>query len=146
MIVRDIADIIGSEREVSAENWISRRILLEADGMGFSLHQTIIKPGTQTNMQYRHHVEAVFCIEGEGEVEVVESGLTYHILPGMMYALNMHERHILRAKTQMQLICVFDPPLHGREVHDVDGSYPAEFETIKVLDRQPEQEHDLTHF
>jgi L-ectoine synthase len=145
MIVRDIVDIVDTEREVTADNWISRRILLEADGMGFSLHQTIIKAGTQTNMQYRHHVEAVFCVEGEGEVEVLETGTVYKIFPGMMYALNMHERHVLRAKTQMQMICVFDPPLHGREVHDVDGSYPADFKSIKTNSRQPERVHDLAH-
>jgi L-ectoine synthase len=145
MIVRDIVDVVGTEREVEAENWTSRRILLEADGMGFSLHQTIIKPGTQTNMQYRHHVEAVFCVEGEGEVEVVETGIVYKVMPGMMYALNMHERHILRAKTQMQMICVFDPPLHGREVHDIDGSYPANFESVKIKGRQQEHAHDIAH-
>lgn len=145
MIVRDVADVIGTEREVVADNWISRRILLEADGMGFSLHQTIIRPGTTTNMQYRHHVEAVFCVEGEGEVEVLETGVKYPVLPGMMYALDQHERHILRAKTQLQLICVFDPPLHGREVHDVDGSYPADQEKLKPFSRRPELTHDLAH-
>lgn len=145
MIVRDVIDVVGTEREVSADNWISRRILLEADGMGFSLHQTIIKPGTETEMQYRHHVEAVFCVEGEGEIEVIETGIRYSVLPGMVYALNHHERHVLRAKTQLQLICVFDPPLHGREVHDVDGSYPPNQEKLKSVPNRREYANDAAH-
>jgi L-ectoine synthase len=45
MIVRNIKDIIGSEREVHAKDgqWVSRRMLLKGDNMGFSFHETIIK-------------------------------------------------------------------------------------------------------
>jgi L-ectoine synthase len=41
-----------------------------------------------------------------------------------MYALNGNERHYLRARKDMRLICVFNPPLTGAEVHDEDGAYP----------------------
>jgi L-ectoine synthase len=41
-----------------------------------------------------------------------------------MYALNGHEKHYLRARTQMRMVCVFNPPLTGKEVHDDDGVYP----------------------
>mgnify|MGYP001947326148 FL=1 len=41
-----------------------------------------------------------------------------------MYALNEHDEHYLRAKTDLRLICVFNPPLTGQEVHDEDGVYP----------------------
>lgn len=44
--------------------------------------------------------------------------------PGTLYALDGHERHLVRATTQMRMVCVFNPPLTGREVHDADGSYP----------------------
>lgn len=42
----------------------------------------------------------------------------------MMYALNGHERHRVRAHTDLRMICVFTPPLTGREDHDADGAYP----------------------
>jgi len=125
MIVRDLKDCVGTEREVVATTWTSLRILLESDGMGFSLHETTIREGTSTPMHYINHFEAVLCIDGEGEVEERESGRKHQVRPGVMYALNKHDDHILRARTALRLICVFNPPLHGKEVHDASGAYPA---------------------
>lgn len=68
MIVRRIDEIAGTDREVRDTNWISRRLLLNKDGMGFSFHDTTLHPGTETQMWYRNHVEAVYCVQGEGEV------------------------------------------------------------------------------
>lgn len=126
MIVRNIDEIKGSEREVPAENnnWISRRLLLKRDGVGFSLNETIIYEGTETYIGYKNHVEAVYCIEGEGEVELVDDNKVYNITPGTLYVLNKHEKHLLRARKRMRLVCVFNPPLTGSEVHQEDGSYP----------------------
>ena len=93
--------------------------------MGFSLHDTVIFAGTETAIWYRHHFEAVYCIAGEGEIECIPSGEICRIEPGLMYALNEHDRHVLRAFTELRLICVFNPPLQGREIHDANGAYPA---------------------
>lgn len=129
MIVRTIADIKGTDREVFAENgnWVSRRILLKKDGMGFSFHETIIFAGTETHLWYKNHLEAVFCVEGEGEVELFDSGEKIPIRPGTMYALDKHDRHYLRAfGSDLRLLCVFNPPVTGGEVHLPDGSYALE--------------------
>lgn len=126
MIVRTLEEIIDSPRDTKAPTWCSRRFLLKSDGVGFSLHDTLIYPGTETLIWYRNHIEAVYCIEGEGEVEVTETGTIYPIRAGTLYTLNGHERHLLRAKTQLRMICVFNPPLTGNEVHDVHGVYPLE--------------------
>jgi len=126
MIVRNVADLAGTERDVVTENWASRRLLLKQDGMGFSLHETTIYAGTQTPIWYRNHLEAVFCVAGEGEIELVPEGTIHPIRPGVMYALDQHDRHVLRARSEMRLLCVFNPPLSGREVHDKDGVYPLE--------------------
>ena len=124
MIVRDLAELLGGEREVVTPNWTSRRLLLASDGLRFSLHDTVIQAGTQTTMWYRNHVEAVYCIEGEGEVEVLPDGSVHALRPGVVYVLDGHERHVLRAKTRMRMVCVFDPPCTGGEVHGPDGAYP----------------------
>lgn len=124
MIVRKVGDIVGTAQDVLTGNWASRRLLLKRDGMGFSLHETTIFAGTETSIWYKNHLEAVFCIEGEGEIEVLPEGGVYAIAPGVMYALDRHERHRLRARTDMRLVCVFNPPLTGREVHDAEGTYP----------------------
>lgn len=124
MIVRSIDDIRGTPQEVAAPNWVSRRLLLARDGMGFSFHETTIFAGTETHIHYRNHLEAVFCVEGEGEIETVADGRRHVIRPGVMYALDRHDEHYLRARSEMRLVCVFNPPLTGREVHDGQGVYP----------------------
>lgn len=124
MIVRKLDEILETERDVHAPTWNSRRLLLAGDGMGFSLHDTLIHPGTETMIWYRHHLEAVYCIEGDGEIEVLPDGPTYPISAGTVYALNGHEKHLLRARTRMRMVCVFNPPVAGNEVHDEDGVYP----------------------
>lgn len=130
MIVRHFEDILPSPRAVHADNWSSFRLLTRDDGMGFSLHETWIHPGTQTAIWYRHHVEAVYCLEGEGEVELLDAdgqstGEHVALKPGVMYALDAHDRHILRAGSRLRLICVFNPPLRGDETHGPDGAYAA---------------------
>ena len=124
MIVRNIRDIDGTEDDVVTDTWRSKRIILKKDGMGYSVHETTIFAGTETHIWYQNHLESVFCIQGEGEVETIPDGKIYPIKPGVLYALNEHDNHYLRAKTEMKMICVFNPPLTGREVHDENGVYP----------------------
>ncbi len=127
MIVRTRAEILGTDREVRAENnnWVSRRLLLKSDGMGFSFHETIIFKGTETHIHYKNHLEAVYCVGGEGEIEDLATGEIHPIRDGTLYALNAHDDHLLRATTaDLRLICAFNPPLTGREMHDADGVYP----------------------
>ncbi|WP_144932611.1 ectoine synthase [Paenibacillus sp. 32O-W] len=125
MIVRQLDEIIGTDNDVDTPTWNSRRLLLQKDGMGFSLHDTIIKAGTETFIWYKNHVEAVYCIEGEGEIEVKETGRVYPLKAGTLYALDGHEKHYLRATKDMRMVCVFNPPCTGREVHDEEGTYPV---------------------
>lgn len=126
MIVRKLDDMKGTDQEVDTPNWTSRRLLLKRDGMGFSMHDTLIKRGTETAIWYKNHLEAVYCIEGKGEIETVSDGRVHEIGPGTLYALDQHDRHVLRAQTQLRMICVFNPPLTGQEVHDEEGAYPID--------------------
>lgn len=123
MIVRSLGDLDG-DRVTVAQTWTSRRLILQRDGLEFSLHDTIIHAGTSTEMWYRHHVEAVYCIEGSGEVEDLETGSVYPLAPGTVYVLDGHERHVVRAHSDLRMVCVFDPPCTGAETHQPDGSYP----------------------
>jgi L-ectoine synthase len=114
----------GTDRDVAAPTWRSRRLLLAGDGQAFSLHDTIIDAGTETTMWYRNHVEAVYCIEGKGMLDDLDSGQTYLLEPGTVYVLDGHERHRVSAISDLRMVCVFSPPCSGRETHDEDGSYP----------------------
>jgi L-ectoine synthase len=125
MIVRTLDEAKDSEREVRAEGWISRRLLLAPDGMGFSMHDTTIVAGAELPLCYRNHLEAVYCVGGTGSIEVKATGEVHEIRDGTIYALDKHDEHILRAETEMRMVCVFNPPLVGPEVHDKDGAYPV---------------------
>lgn len=123
MIVRSLEDIIDTPRDVRGEAWASRRFLLAEDGVGFTLTETTVAAGSEQILWYKHHVEANYVIEGEGEVEDLASGEVYPLAPGSMYALDRHERHRLKAFSSLRLVCVFTPALTGRETHDADGAY-----------------------
>ena len=125
MIVRDLKKAEKTDRRVVSENWESVRLVLKGDDMGFSFHVTTIYAGTETHIWYRNHLESVYCISGEGEVETLDDGKVHEIRPGVIYVLDKHDDHLLRAgKTNMVLACVFNPPLMGDEVHDENGVYP----------------------
>jgi L-ectoine synthase len=130
VIVRNFQEAARTDRRIVTDNWESVRLLLKSDQMGFSLHITTIYAGTTTPMCYRNHLEAVLCIDGEGEIEDTATGQMHRIAAGMMYALDQHDEHVLRAKTKMRMVCVFNPPLNGRETHDATGAYPLEAEPV----------------
>lgn len=123
MIVKSIDDIIDTDRDVRGPVWASRRFLLAEDGCGFSMTETTTEAGSDQILWYKHHIEANYVIEGVGEVENMATGERYKLRPGTMYTLDGNERHRLRAFTKMRFVCVFSPPLTGRETHDEDGSY-----------------------
>jgi L-ectoine synthase len=130
MIVKRLSDLRDSPRHVHAPNWDSIRLLLAGDGMGFSLHVTRLYAGRETRMWYRHHLEAVYCVEGSGEVRTLADDRIYPISAGTLYALDRHDEHVLRAIDDMICVCVFNPPLNGREVHDENGVYALDAEPI----------------
>lgn len=124
MIVRRLQDIQGSDRDVKAKTWESRRLILKDDGVGFSLHDTVMYAGTVTDMWYKHHIEAVYVIEGEAMLTNRETGETHRITPGTLYLLDQHDRHRVEVKQDLRVICVFNPPCTGQETHDEEGAYP----------------------
>jgi L-ectoine synthase len=123
MIVRDLDKARATDRLVKAEGWDSTRLLLAGDNMGFSFHITRIQPNTSHVFHYKHHFESVYCISGTGTIEDLASGTVYPIRPGVMYALDQHDRHRLSAESELVLACSFNPPVSGQEVHRADGSY-----------------------
>ncbi|GAB1257572.1 ectoine synthase [Aurantivibrio plasticivorans] len=133
MIVRTLQEANDSSRRiVSPEgSWESTRMLLKDDNMGFSFHITTIYEGADFQMHYQNHLESVYCISGEGEVETVADGKKYPIKPGTLYILDKHDKHFLRANKEMVMACVFNPPLNGKEVHNAEGAYELDAESIE---------------
>lgn len=127
MIVRDLNQIIETERDrvVTDAQWTSVRMLLANDGMGFSFHITFLQAGSEHTFEYKNHFESVYCMKGKGSITDLATGETHEIVPGVMYALDQHDRHILRAEEELIMACCFNPPVTGTEVHREDGSYAA---------------------
>lgn len=130
MIVRKLSEATLQGRSVSAEGWESNRLLLKSDGAGFSFHITRIFKDAVLHMHYQNHIESVYCISGFGEIKDVASGAIHPIEPGTIYILDKHDKHILRAFEEMEMACVFNPPLMGREVHNAEGAYGLAAEVI----------------
>jgi len=126
MIVRKLKEVRKSDRNVESKGWESARLLLKDDGMGFSFHVTTMYAGEELRMHYQNHVEAVLVLKGTGTIEDLGTGETHRLAPGVMYALNAHDLHIVRPETDLLTACVFNPPVTGREVHDENGAYPAD--------------------
>lgn len=125
MIVRDLKKLENTERAVSDAQWTSVRMLLADDNMGFSFHITTLKAGSEHTFHYKNHFESVYCMSGKGSITDLATDETHEIYPGVMYALNLHDKHTLRAEEELVMACCFNPPVTGTEVHQEDGSYVA---------------------
>lgn len=131
MIVRDLHEARQGKRRIVSKGWESTRLLLKNDNMGFSFHITTIYEGAELHMHYQNHLESVYCITGKGEIETVEDGKVYAIEPGTIYILDQHDKHILRCEKEMELACVFNPPVIGTEVHNESGAYELSGDSVE---------------
>jgi len=124
MIVRQLSDV----KTVEWGAGLSRRFLLESDGMGYSLTDTVVRAGTRSLLEYKRHLEACYCIEGKGAVETLD-GTLHPIEPGVMYALDQHDAHYLIAdpNEDLRLVCVFTPALKGDERHNLGNGQSSHY-------------------
>lgn len=122
MFVNSVSKIKGTDREVEWGNGLSYRLLVAEDAMGFTVCHTIVRAGTESLLEYRNHLEACYCIAGEGEVEDM-SGQRFPITVGDIYVLDRHDKHYLRGgRTEdLILVSVFNPALKGTERHSLSG-------------------------
>lgn len=109
MIVRTTAEITGTDRHVDSDTWTSKRIILADDNVGYSLHETTVAANTETPLHYPDYIEAVWMIDGHGELIDRDNQRTYPLAPGTMYLLDGHERHTIVAATALRMYCVFTP-------------------------------------
>lgn len=123
MKIKRINQLFETDREVKGEGFISIRPIVESDGMGFSVHKTIIPTGGPYHWHYTKHLEACYCIKGKGILTNLETGEKHLITPDVIYALDNHDDHTFEAVTDVVLISIFNPPVKGGEIHKEDGSY-----------------------
>jgi L-ectoine synthase len=117
---------LPADRKVKFHAGISNRILLAQDGMGYSLTKTVIEPSNRVFQHYKNHLEACYCVSGKALLTNAITGQYWAIAPDVTYVLDKNDPHYFEALEETVLICVFNPPLSGQEIHDKDGSYPLQ--------------------
>jgi len=123
MNVKSISEIINTKRDVNGVGFRSLRIVLAGDGMGFSIHKTIIPKGGPYRWHYKNHLESCYCISGHGVITDTLTGEKRLIMPDTCYSLDKNDPHEFEAIEDTVLISIFNPAITGNEVHDKDGSY-----------------------
>lgn len=115
--------LLPKERIVKFHAGISKRIALKSEKLGFGITRTTILPSAGKVMQhYKNHIEACYCISGNA-ILTNEDGMEFGISPGITYILDKNDKHWFEALEETVLLCVWNPPLTGQEVHRADGSY-----------------------
>ncbi|MFD3688484.1 ectoine synthase [Nocardiopsis sp. NPDC058631] len=102
-------------------NGTSDRLLVEDDNLGFTVAHTVVRAGTVSRLQYANHLEACYCIAGSGLIESKDGGVRIDLSPGVLYALDKHDPHLLIAgeHEDLELVSVFTPALRGDERHSL---------------------------
>jgi L-ectoine synthase len=77
---------------VSDARWTSVRMLLADDGMGFSFHITFLEAGLGAHVRVQEPLRERLLHEGAGSITDLATGETHEIKPGVMYALDKHDR------------------------------------------------------
>jgi L-ectoine synthase len=115
-------DVAGSPFHVDWGNGDSYRLLTARDQMGFGVCYTVVRAGSESLLEYRNHLEACYCLSGEGEVEDM-AGNIHMIRPGVLYVLDEHDKHYLRGgkSGDLILLSIFNPPLQGHERHSLSA-------------------------
>lgn len=110
--------------ECPHKDFVSNRFLLANDNMGYTITKTVLPKNNNTQIwHYKNHLESCYCIKGKGILINLETNEKHIIKKDVLYVLDKHEKHRLIIEKDMELICVFNPPLTGKELHKKDGSY-----------------------
>lgn len=123
MIYHTAESLKGTKRYVQADGFVSIRLALAEDNLGFTVTEATGRTDIGIEIQHKNHIEAVYVLEGRGEVELLDTGEVFKLYPGVFYAFDKHERHTYRLETEVKAIAIFNPPLVGDEVNQEDGSY-----------------------
>jgi quercetin dioxygenase-like cupin family protein len=125
MKVFKVSDLEES-RKVKFGAGVSHRMLLDSDGMGYTMTKTVISPEAGKSFwHYKSHLETCYCVSGKATLTNSTTGEEFEVGPDVTYVLDKHDPHYFEAHEETVLICTFNPPLTGQETHKEDGSYAA---------------------
>ena len=115
---------LPESRKVKFHAGVSNRIILLEDEMGYTFTKTVISPDAGRVFQhYKNHLESCYCVKGKAVLTNATTGEEFIITPDTTYILDENDPHFFEAIDETVLLCVFNPPLTGNEIHDEEGSY-----------------------
>ena len=128
-LVRAVAEIEGSERDVFWGNGQSRRLLVRSDGFGFALCQTLGNANTDSPLEYRHHFESCYYVSGSGEYVWGDGRhpIDTNGAGGTVFIMNHNDAHRMVVADPSMCLSVFTPPIEGHESHDFSGAHPSSY-------------------
>jgi L-ectoine synthase len=68
VIVKTRSDVVGTKGDKQGDKWHSLRLLHKDERMGVTLTDTILDVGFDMVLWQKNHLEACYCLEGEGIV------------------------------------------------------------------------------
>lgn len=118
-LMKNLSDVIDSDRNVFFERGYSRRFLAAPDGFNISVHNTLCHANNSTRLHYQHNVEAVYWIKGQGEY-ALQTGAQKHEFNtekhhGTLILLESDAHVVKIGPTDSISICLFFPALKGNE-------------------------------
>ncbi|XP_022098940.1 uncharacterized protein LOC110983737 [Acanthaster planci] len=122
-VVRSLAEIDGTERDVDWGNGHSWQYLLKPDGLPLGISKTRLNPVTSSKLAHQHHTESVYYTSGRVTYKWQDTSGTWvnHSSKvdagnGTNVLLNDHDRHILENHEEYSnCISIFYPALTGKE-------------------------------
>jgi L-ectoine synthase len=126
MFVKQADEMRRAGKEMVVANGKARtlRMLVQADDLGFGFSDVHLASGADAVLWYKHHWELNHILSGTGEVTDLTTGAAWQLAPGVDYNVGPHDRHRLRATTDLHLLSVFCPAPRGDEQHDAEGTLP----------------------
>lgn len=146
MLIRTMGDVEAAGKTIIINHGAASavRLLLKADGAGFSVSEARMRSGTVANLWYKNHWEANYVRSGTAVLEDMVAGRHWNLKTGDLYMVGPTDRHRLTATSPevFRVVSVFNPPIAGLETHDADNSYaasgPVPPRTEPMLVRTPE--------
>ena len=127
MLIRSFQEVEAAGNVVGISHGKSSavRVLLKADGLGFSLSEARCGAHNESRLQYKNHWEANYIRAGHGRLINHTTGESIELKPGDLYCVGPNDFHgVANQDDPLRIISVFNPPIEGPETHDDEGAYP----------------------
>ncbi len=73
---------------------VSLGLILEEDGIDYSVHETTLEAGQRLQFQIWQAPGDGYCVSGAGTIEDVAAGRVVNLEPGVLYSVGIGDDHV----------------------------------------------------